>query len=145
MVSLNQWTLLSKLVGVLYDFQLHLYQNTFICKYHLTIVFDSVRRNMTMCWNYLVVLGAIFNFAPFVGKFILMSYSFKDMTYIDTSFLYRLRSIAAPRDHFVRRLSVCLSVRASVCLSGSHTFLVVTHSYVFTGDTCIHRKAATMF
>ena len=40
--------------------------------------------------------------------------------------LCRLRSIAALRDHFVRRLSVGLSVR----LSGSHTFLVVTHSYV---------------
>ena len=34
----------------------------------------------------------------------------------------RLRSIAAHRDHFVRRLSVC----ACVCLSGSHTFLIVT-------------------
>ena len=41
-------------------------------------------------------------------------------------FLYRLRSIAAHRDHFVRRLSV----RPCVCLLGSHTFLVVTHSYV---------------
>ena len=39
-----------------------------------------------------------------------------------TQFLCRLRSIAAHRDHFVRRLSVRLSV--------SHTFLVVTHSYV---------------
>ena len=40
------------------------------------------------------------------------------------SFLCRLRSIAPPahRDHFVRRLAVCLY--------GSHTFLVVTHSYV---------------
>ena len=38
------------------------------------------------------------------------------------AFLCRLRSIAAHRDHFVRRLSVCLS--------GSHTFLVVTHIYV---------------
>ena len=38
------------------------------------------------------------------------------------SFLCRLRSIAAHRDHFVRHLSVCPS--------GSHTFLVVTHSYV---------------
>ena len=36
--------------------------------------------------------------------------------------LCRLRSIAAHRDHFVRRLSVC----ACVCLSGSHTFLIVT-------------------
>ena len=35
--------------------------------------------------------------------------------------LCRLRSIAAHRDHFVRRLSVRLSVR----LSGSHTFLVL--------------------
>ena len=40
------------------------------------------------------------------------------------SFLCCLWSIVAHRDHFVRRLSVCLSVR--------HTFkfLVVTHSYV---------------
>ena len=37
-----------------------------------------------------------------------------------------LQSIAAHSDHFVRRLSVSLSD----CLSGSHTFLVVTHSYV---------------
>ena len=41
-------------------------------------------------------------------------------------FVCRLRSIAAHRDHFVQRLSVCLRV----CLSGSHTFLVVTYSYV---------------
>ena len=41
-------------------------------------------------------------------------------------FLCRLRSIAAHRDHFVRRLSVCVSV----CLSDSRTFLIVTHSYV---------------
>ena len=46
------------------------------------------------------------------------------------SFLCRLRSIAAHRDHFVRRLSVCPSFCLSVRLSGSHTFLVVTHSYV---------------
>ena len=38
----------------------------------------------------------------------------------------RLRSIAAHRDHFVRRLSVCACVRACVCLSDSHTFLIVT-------------------
>ena len=37
-------------------------------------------------------------------------------------FLCRLRSIAAHRDHFVRQLSVCLS--------DSHTLLVVTLSYV---------------
>ena len=43
-----------------------------------------------------------------------------------TPFLCRLRSIAAHRDHFVRRLSVC----ACVCLFDSHTFLIVTHSYV---------------
>ena len=41
-------------------------------------------------------------------------------------FLCRLRSIAAHRDNFVWRLSVCVSV----CLYCSHTFLVVTHSYV---------------
>ena len=38
------------------------------------------------------------------------------------SLLCHLRSIAAHRDHLVRRLSIRLS--------GSHTFLVVTHSYV---------------
>ena len=37
-------------------------------------------------------------------------------------FLCCLRSIGAHRDHFFRR--------PSVCLSGSHTFLVVTHSNV---------------
>ena len=41
-------------------------------------------------------------------------------------FLCRMRSIAAHRDHSVRRLSVC----PSVCLSGSNIFLVVMHSYV---------------
>ena len=41
-------------------------------------------------------------------------------------FLCHLRSIAAHREHFVRRLFV----RPSVCLSRSHTFLVVTHSFV---------------
>ena len=45
-------------------------------------------------------------------------------------FLCRLRSIAANRDHFVRRLSVRPSVRLCVCLLGSHIFLVVTHSNV---------------
>ena len=50
------------------------------------------------------------------------------LSYTDTGppFLCLLRSIAAHRDHFVRRLSVC----ACVCLSDSHTFLIVTHSYV---------------
>ena len=42
-------------------------------------------------------------------------------------FLCFLRSIAAHRDNFVRHLSV----RVSVCLSCSQTFLVVTHSYVY--------------
>ena len=42
--------------------------------------------------------------------------------------LCRLSSIVtvSHRDHFFLRLSVC----PSLCLSGSHTFLVVTHSYV---------------
>ena len=48
-------------------------------------------------------------------------------------FLCRLRSIATHRDHFVRRLSVRLSVRLShfpkLC---------------FAGDTCIPRNAATI-
>ena len=45
------------------------------------------------------------------------------------TFLCRLRSIAAHRDHFVWRLSVSMSVHLSLCLSGSHTFLVVTLSW----------------
>ena len=36
--------------------------------------------------------------------------------------LCRLRSIAVHMDHFVRRLSVCLS--------GSHIFMVVTHAFL---------------
>ena len=51
-------------------------------------------------------------------------------------FLCRLRSKTAHRDHCVWRLSVCLA--------GSHTLLVVTHS-CFAGDTCIPRNATTMF
>ena len=45
-----------------------------------------------------------------------------DKKIVNNYFLCRLRSIAAHRDHFVWRLYVCLS--------GSHTFLVVMHSYV---------------
>ena len=41
---------------------------------------------------------------------------------ITITFLCHLGSIAAHMDHFVRRLFVCLS--------GSYSFLVVTHSYV---------------
>ena len=48
--------------------------------------------------------------------------------YMSIPFLCHLWSIAAHRDHFVWRLSVRSCV--CVCLSGSHTFLVVTHSYV---------------
>ena len=48
----------------------------------------------------------------------------------NTPFLCRLRSIAAHRDHFGWHLSICPSISLCVCLSDSHTFLVVTHSYV---------------
>ena len=57
---------------------------------------------------------------------VLWSFLPKTMEPVTPFLLCRLRSIAAHRDHFVRRLSVCPSVR----LSGSHTFLVVRHSYV---------------
>ena len=50
-------------------------------------------------------------------------------------FLCRLRSIATHRDHFVRRLSVRLSVCPSVTLP----------KLCFAGDTCIPRDAATIF
>ena len=48
----------------------------------------------------------------------------------ENQFLYCLRSIATQKDHFVRRLSVPLSVCLSLCLSGSHILLIDTHSYV---------------
>ena len=54
------------------------------------------------------------------------------------AFLCRLRSIAAHRDNIDRRLSV----RLPVCLSGSHTFLVVPYS-CFVSETCIPWNAAT--
>ena len=44
--------------------------------------------------------------------------------------LCRLRSIVAHRDHFVWRLSVPPFVCPCVCLSDSHSLLVVRHSYV---------------
>ena len=58
-----------------------------------------------------------------------------EATFCQIRCLCRLQSIAACRDHFVRRLSllhpsVCPSIRVSVRLSGSHTFLLVTHSYI---------------
>ena len=46
------------------------------------------------------------------------------------TFLCRLRSIATHRDHFVRRLSVRLSVRLS-------HFSVTLSKAMFAGDTCI--------
>ena len=48
-----------------------------------------------------------------------------DLSGIVCFFIRLEQSVAAHRDHFVRRLSVC----ACVCLSDSHTFLIV-HSYV---------------
>ena len=50
-------------------------------------------------------------------------------------FLCRLRSIVTHRDHFVRRLSVRLSVCPSVTLA----------ELCFAGDTCIPRNAVTIF
>ena len=48
----------------------------------------------------------------------------------------RLRSIAAHRDHCVRRLSVHPSVYPCVCLSDRHTFLVVTHRHMHSLEYC---------
>ena len=45
------------------------------------------------------------------------------------------------RDYFVR----CLSVRVSVCLSGSHTFLVVTNSYVLLATHALLRMLPLRF
>ena len=58
--------------------------------------------------------------------------------------LCRLRSIAAHKDHFVRRLSVRPSVYVS-CLSGSHTFLVVTHSYISQATHAFHGMLPLFF
>ena len=58
---------------------------------------------------------------------------------LSNNFLCCLRSIEAHRDHF----GICLSV----CLSSSHTFLVVKNSYVWQviQCTCIPGNAATLF
>ena len=46
-------------------------------------------------------------------------------------FLCRLRSIATHTDHFVRRLSVCPSVRLSVRLSHSQSYVLqATHAFL---------------
>ena len=66
--------------------------------------------------------GYFFSFCVCETSFSLYFIVIYPVTEYYNRFLYRLRSIAAHRDHFVRRLSVCLS--------GSHTFLVVSHSYV---------------
>ena len=54
-----------------------------------------------------------------------------------THFLCRLRSIAARRDHFVWRLSMILS--------GSHTFLVVTYSFVLQMTHAFRRMLPLFF
>ena len=58
---------------------------------------------------------------------------------LQAQILCHLRSIAAHRDHFVRRLSVCVSVCLSVCPCFCPVVLC------FAGDTCIPRNGATMF
>ena len=62
---------------------------------------------------------------PFFSVFTAKNLSEPLNTY-PTYILCRLRSIAARSNHFVRRLSV----RPSFCLSGSHTVLVVTLSWL---------------
>ena len=64
----------------------------------------------------------------------------------DRGFADTLSVFVMPAKHSGTKGSLCpASVCVSVCLSGSHTFLVVTHSYVSQGDTCIPQNAATMF
>ena len=58
-------------------------------------------------------------------EFFFQIYNRRSILY-NAPFLCRLRSIAAHRDHFVKRLSVCMSV----CMSVSHTFFVVKLSFV---------------
>ena len=56
--------------------------------------------------------------------------------------LCRLQSTAGHRDNFVRRLSVRPCVCPLVCLSGSHTYLVVTHSFVLRATHAIHKPVS---
>ena len=61
-------------------------------------------------------------------------------------FLCRLRSIATHRDHFVRRLSVCLSVRLSVRLSVTPQSYVSQATHAFLGMLPLYfRKSWTVF
>ena len=76
-------------------------------------------------WNTAVVLTRIRSCYHFSALLSLFPY-IKQMVIFIHQFLCRLRSIAAHGDHFVWHLSV----RLSICLSGSHTFSVVMHSYV---------------
>ena len=67
--------------------------------------------------------------------------------YMYLLFLCRLRSIATHRDHFVRRLSVCLSVRLcpsvsvrpSVCLSVCHTRIAMfRRRHMHSSECCLY-------
>ena len=56
-------------------------------------------------------------------------WSCRCLYFVQLTFLCGLQSIAAHRDHFFRRLSVRPSVPPYLCLSGSHTFMVVILSW----------------
>ena len=75
-------------------------------------------------WYIVYLKGFIYHIEAYNSDFWMMFYCMQ----IFFSFLCRLRSIATHRDHFVRRPSVRLSVRPSVCLSVRLSHLSVTLS-----------------
>ena len=100
-----------------------------ICKYFGRLTIRKMGRfisfqSLLICSSgfLLFLLFPTFSYFSYFFVLILLFPTFSSNPPTIPSFLCRLRSIAAHRDHFVRRLSVC----ACVCLSGSHTFLIVT-------------------
>ena len=76
---------------------------------------------------------------------LLWKYNLKPFEDNRDQLLCRLRSIAAHTNHFLQRLSVCLSVCVCVHMSGSHTFLVVTNSYVLQATHAFRRMLPLCF
>ena len=90
-----------------------------------------------MCFFQIVNFNFLHNFLTMRDKdfmFCIYTQLVKSLN-MTSRFLCRLRSLATHRDHFVRRLSV----RLSVC-----PFVTLTE-LCYAGDTCIPRNAATIF
>ena len=86
----------------------------------------TLRTNVLVCLKWHIAdqwSGFVWNGTLWTNALVCLKWHTADRC---SGVFFRLWSIAAHRDHFVRRMPV----RPSVCLSGSHTFLVVTHNYV---------------